>query len=76
MRVLRRRTGRSVNATNVAQEEMDLKYGIVTINEIRGERALVPVPWGQEAWLPNRLWFIGPSARSAPGAIPRPWPSG
>jgi hypothetical protein len=34
------------------QQTVDLKYGIVTINEIRGERGLPPVPWGDQPWLP------------------------
>ena len=28
------------------QQEVDLKYGVVTVNEVRGERGLPPVPWG------------------------------
>jgi HK97 family phage portal protein len=39
------------NAT-IAQQEVDLKFGIVTINEVRGERGLPPVPWGDVPWLP------------------------
>jgi HK97 family phage portal protein len=34
------------------QQQSDLKYGVVTINEIRGERGLPPVPWGDVPWLP------------------------
>jgi hypothetical protein len=33
-------------------QESDLKYGVVTINEIRSERGLPPVSWGDEPWLP------------------------
>jgi hypothetical protein len=33
----------------------DLKYGVVSINEVRGERGLLPVPWGDVPWLPL-LW--------------------
>ena len=40
---------------NIAQETLDLKYGIVTINELRGERGLPPVEWGDRPWLPL-LW--------------------
>jgi HK97 family phage portal protein len=36
----------------LAQQESDLKYGIVTINEIRQNRGLPPVPWGSTPWLP------------------------
>jgi HK97 family phage portal protein len=32
--------------------EMDLKYGLVTINETRADRGLPPVPWGDSPWLP------------------------
>jgi hypothetical protein len=39
----------------VAQETLDLKFGVVTINELRGERGLPPVPWGDTPWLPL-LW--------------------
>ena len=31
---------------NAKEEELNLKYGVVTINEVRGERGLPPVPWG------------------------------
>ncbi|OAI46892.1 hypothetical protein AYO44_10575 [Planctomycetaceae bacterium SCGC AG-212-F19] len=34
------------------QDECDLKFGVVTINEIRAERGLPPVAWGQTPWLP------------------------
>jgi HK97 family phage portal protein len=36
----------------IAQQTMDIKYGIVTINEMRSERGLPPVPWGDKPWLP------------------------
>ncbi len=36
----------------IAQKELDLKYGLVTINEVRSERGLPPVPWGDAPWLP------------------------
>src|SRR5262249_35323672 len=36
-----------VNREMSAKErEIDLKYGIVTVNEVRGERGLPPVAWG------------------------------
>lgn len=38
--------------TSLAQESADLKYGVVTVNEVRGERGLPPVPWGDTPWLP------------------------
>ncbi|MGP2481183.1 hypothetical protein ACTUM2_15330, partial [Listeria monocytogenes] len=33
-------------------KDLDMKYGIVTINEVRSERGLPPVPWGNTPWLP------------------------
>jgi len=33
--------------------EIDLKYGVVTINEVRGERGLPAVAWGDQPWLPG-----------------------
>jgi HK97 family phage portal protein len=38
---------------SVKEREVDMKYGIVTINEVRGERGLLPVPWGDTPWLPG-----------------------
>ena len=29
-----------------------MKFGIVSINEIRQDRGLAPVPWGEKPWLP------------------------
>jgi HK97 family phage portal protein len=34
------------------EQESDLKYGVVTINEVRQERGLAPVAWGDTPWLP------------------------
>jgi HK97 family phage portal protein len=43
-----------VNREMSAKErEIDLKYGVVTINEIRGERGLPPVPKRREAACPG-----------------------
>jgi phage portal protein BeeE len=36
------------------QQEADLRWGVRTINEVRQERGLPPVPWGNEPWLPRR----------------------
>ncbi len=33
-------------------QELDLKFGILTINEVRQDRGLPPVPWGDAPWLP------------------------
>ncbi len=37
---------------DLRQTQADLKYGVVTINEVREERGLPPVPWGNTPWLP------------------------
>lgn len=34
------------------QEAQDLRYGVKSINEVRAERGLEPVPWGDQPWLP------------------------
>ena len=34
------------------QLELDLKYGIISINEVRQDRGLPPVDWGDKPWLP------------------------
>ncbi len=34
------------------QQESELKFGVVTINEVRQERGLLPVAWGDTPWLP------------------------
>ena len=39
----------------VKEQDLNLKYGVVTINEVRGSQGLEPVPWGDAPWLP-RLW--------------------
>jgi HK97 family phage portal protein len=42
-----------LNADQTLQQmQADLKFGVVTINEIRQERGLDPVPWGNTPWLP------------------------
>jgi HK97 family phage portal protein len=37
---------------NLQQQQADLKFGVVTINEVRQERGLQPVAWGNTPWLP------------------------
>jgi HK97 family phage portal protein len=39
----------------VKESDLNLKFGVVTINELRGEQGLPPMPWGDAPWLP-RLW--------------------
>jgi len=42
-----------VNLENeVTKRDLDMKYGVVSINEVRQERGLAPVPWGNVPWLP------------------------
>jgi hypothetical protein len=42
-----------IDATiSLQQQAQDLKFGIITINEIRADRGLEPVPWGNVPWLP------------------------
>jgi HK97 family phage portal protein len=36
----------------VKEQDLNLKYGVVTINEVRGVQGLEPVPWGDVPWLP------------------------
>lgn len=37
---------------NFRQQQIDLKYGLVSINEMRQDRGLPPVSWGDTPWLP------------------------
>jgi HK97 family phage portal protein len=48
------------------QQQMDLQYGVVSINEVRGGRGLPPVPWGNLPWLPTR-WAPTDVPRVQPG---------
>jgi HK97 family phage portal protein len=42
-----------VNLENQLQRmDLSLKYGVVTINEVRQEQGMDPVPWGDVPWLP------------------------
>ena len=45
---------RSIENLNAKEQELNLKYGVVTINEIRSEQGLAPVPWGDTPWVPDR----------------------
>jgi HK97 family phage portal protein len=40
---------------NMKELELKLKYGVLSINEVRQADGLDPVPWGDAPWLP-RLW--------------------
>ncbi len=37
------------------QQDLDLKWGVRTINEVRAERGLPPVEWGDKPWRPGPL---------------------
>jgi HK97 family phage portal protein len=41
-------------ASALALTEMELKYGVRTINEVRQDDGLAPVAWGDEPWIYNR----------------------
>ena len=34
------------------RQELDLRYGVISINEVRQQRGLPPVSWGDKPWLP------------------------
>lgn len=34
------------------QQDQDIRLGVRTLNEVRAERGLSPVPWGDAPWLP------------------------
>jgi HK97 family phage portal protein len=53
----------------IKQQENDLKYGVVSINEIRSERGLPPVPWGNVPWLPDR-WLPTDQLRTTESTDP------
>jgi HK97 family phage portal protein len=48
----------------LAQQELDLKYGVLSVNEVRGGRGLPAVPWGNVPWLPDR-WLPTDQERSS-----------
>ena len=41
-----------IQALAIRQQESDLKLAVRTINEVRAERGMEPVPWGDEPWTP------------------------
>jgi hypothetical protein len=52
------------------QLQLDLQYGVLTINEVRAGRGLPPVPWGDQPWL-NSRWAQADQLRDR-GAPPLP----
>src|SRR5262249_25763316 len=45
-----------VNHELAARErELHLKYGVLTVNEVRGELGLPPVAWGDAPWTPSNI---------------------
>ena len=51
---------------SIQKQDLDLKYGVVSVNEVRSERGLPPVPWGNVPWLPQR-WAPTDVPRTQPG---------
>ena len=35
------------------ERELALRFGVMTVNEVRSEQGLPPVPWGDAPWLPD-----------------------
>jgi HK97 family phage portal protein len=54
---------------SIAQQTNDMKYGVVSINEIRSERGLPPVPWGDLPWLPANWLPTDSPNRGTSGAV-------
>jgi HK97 family phage portal protein len=54
----------------IAQQTNDLKYGVVSVNEVRSERGLPPVPWGNVPWLPANWLPSDAPARGTTGRAP------
>src|SRR5262249_41802744 len=52
------------------ERELNLKYGVVTVNGGRGERALAPVPWGDARGLPRQWARADAPDRSADSGPP------
>jgi HK97 family phage portal protein len=53
----------------VRERELYLKFGVVTINEVRSELGLPAVPWGDVPWLPMqwaRTDYVGRADEPAP----------
>ena len=40
---------------NMKELELKLKYGVLSVNEVRQADGLAPAPWGDVPWLP-RQW--------------------
>jgi HK97 family phage portal protein len=46
-----------INAEQAVQQQLaDLKFGVISINELRQVRGLPPVSWGHVPWLPRSWW--------------------
>ncbi len=52
---------------SVLQQQADLKYGVVSVNEVRSERGLTLAPWGDVPWLQ-----LNCDRRDAPRAAEEP----
>lgn len=51
-----------------AQEEQDLKHGVRSINQVRSDRGLPPVEWGERPWLSAHLLPTDSPERRATGS--------
>ena len=51
---------------SIMQQDLHLKYGVLTINEMRSGIGLPPVPWGNVPWLSSR-WLPTDVPRAQPG---------
>jgi len=60
---------------DLRQQEVDIKTGVRTINEVRQERGLEPVPWGEVPWMPQGMLPVGtpPSEEGGQARAARPF---
>ena len=67
----------NINEVSMRQRE-DIKVGVLTINEVRAERNLKPLPWGDSFWVPltmmpvtSNVAPLAPFGEAASLAAPR-----
>ena len=56
------------------EQELNLKYGVVTINEVRSSQGLPSVPWGDVPWLPRVRKYETLRALYRPAASKKSFP--
>jgi phage portal protein BeeE len=54
------------------EQELNLKFGVISINEVRGQQGLDPVPWGNAPWLPRQWAQTDDPHRDQPGPTAEP----